>query len=186
MLCHIQSPLHMTPLPPGFHFSLYVWYACINGMLFPRIGRGTAIAIGLGFWVHRQKVWITQKWGASHTSAIPQNIRHFAALSSFKSKLKTFLFLEYLRATLSFTPISMYSVCVCAHARACIIKRISRAPIYHTRWQHRALYNNTNHTHTHTHTWHARTCVHACVCVCILHVVMLDPRLISTLCVSFC
>ena len=33
-----------------------------------------------------------------------------------------------------------------------IIKRISRVPIYHTRWQHRALYNNTNHTHTHTHT----------------------------------
>ena len=33
-----------------------------------------------------------------------------------------------------------------------VIKRISRAPIYHTRWQHRALYNNTNHTHTHTHT----------------------------------
>ena len=31
-----------------------------------------------------------------------------------------------------------------------IRKRISRAPIYHTRWQHRALYNNTNHTHTHT------------------------------------
>ena len=41
-----------------------------------------------------------------------------------------------------------------------IIKRISRAPIYHTRWQHRVLYNNTNHTHTrtrtHTHT-HAHT-----------------------------
>ena len=37
-----------------------------------------------------------------------------------------------------------------------IIKRISRAPIYRTRWQHRALYNNTNNTHTHTHT-HART-----------------------------
>jgi len=33
-----------------------------------------------------------------------------------------------------------------------IIKRISRAPIYHTRWQHRALYNNTNHTHTHART----------------------------------
>ena len=32
-----------------------------------------------------------------------------------------------------------------------IMKRISRAPIYHTRWQHRALYNNT-HTHTHTHS----------------------------------
>ena len=37
-----------------------------------------------------------------------------------------------------------------------IIKRISRAPVYHTRWQHRALYNNTNHTHTHART-HART-----------------------------
>ena len=33
-----------------------------------------------------------------------------------------------------------------------IIKRISRVPIYHTKWQHRALYNNTNHTHAHTHT----------------------------------
>ena len=33
-----------------------------------------------------------------------------------------------------------------------IIMKISRAPVYHTRWQHRALYNNTNHTHTHTHT----------------------------------
>ena len=35
-----------------------------------------------------------------------------------------------------------------------IIKRISRAPIYHTKWQHRALYNDTNdrHTRTHTHT----------------------------------
>ena len=35
-----------------------------------------------------------------------------------------------------------------------IIQRISRAPIYHTRWQHRALYNNTNPTHSlmHAHT----------------------------------
>ena len=40
-----------------------------------------------------------------------------------------------------------------------IIKRISRAPIYHTRWQHRALYNNTNHTRTHART-HARTHTH--------------------------
>ena len=42
-----------------------------------------------------------------------------------------------------------------------IIKRISRAPIYHTRWQHRALYNNTNHTHTYARMrarTHARTC----------------------------
>ena len=38
-----------------------------------------------------------------------------------------------------------------------LIKRISRVPIYHTRWQHRALYNNTNPpTHTHART-HART-----------------------------
>ena len=28
-----------------------------------------------------------------------------------------------------------------------IIKRISRAPIYRTRWEHRALYNNTDNTH---------------------------------------
>ena len=43
-----------------------------------------------------------------------------------------------------------------------IIKRISRAPIYHTRWQHRALYNNTNPPapHTHTHDMHARTHTH--------------------------
>ena len=33
-----------------------------------------------------------------------------------------------------------------------IIKRISRAPIYRTRWEHRAPYNNTNHIHTHTHS----------------------------------
>ena len=39
------------------------------------------------------------------------------------------------------------------------IKRISRAPLYRTRWEHKALYNNT-HTHMHalTHTrMHART-----------------------------
>ena len=38
------------------------------------------------------------------------------------------------------------------HGIIIIIKRISRAPIYHTRWQHMALYNNTKHTHIHTHT----------------------------------
>ena len=42
------------------------------------------------------------------------------------------------------------------HKIIIIIKRISRTPIYHTRWQHRALYNNINHTHTHART-HART-----------------------------
>ena len=34
-----------------------------------------------------------------------------------------------------------------------IIKRISRAPIYHTRWQHRVLYNNTNHTQSQMKGW---------------------------------
>ena len=42
-----------------------------------------------------------------------------------------------------------------------IIKRISRVPIYHTRWQHRALYNNTNHTHTHTHKTRTHARMHA-------------------------
>ena len=37
-----------------------------------------------------------------------------------------------------------------------IIKKISRVPIYHTRWQHRALYNNTIHTHTHTTQQHVK------------------------------
>ena len=47
-----------------------------------------------------------------------------------------------------------------------IIKRISRAPIYHIRWEHRALYNNTNHTHTHTHTHsYFRSCVRVEVAV---------------------
>ena len=33
-----------------------------------------------------------------------------------------------------------------------IIKRIAWAPIYRTRWEHRALYNKPNNTPTHTHT----------------------------------
>ena len=52
--------------------------------------------------------------------------------------------------------------CVCHYASVCviiIIKKISRAPIYHTRWQHRALYNNTNHTHARAHT-HTRARAH--------------------------
>ena len=40
------------------------------------------------------------------------------------------------------------------------IKRISRVPIYHTKWQHRVLYNNTNYTHTHTHTHTHTQAVH--------------------------
>ena len=48
------------------------------------------------------------------------------------------------------------------HVRVIIImiKRISRAPIDHTKWEHRALYNNTNHTHTHTHTHKHTTHTH--------------------------
>ena len=33
-----------------------------------------------------------------------------------------------------------------------IIKRLPRAPIYSTWWEHRVLHNNTNNTCTHTHT----------------------------------
>ena len=48
---------------------------------------------------------------------LPQDIRHSATLSSFKSKLRTFLYSEYFSyATLSITPISLYSVHVCVHA----------------------------------------------------------------------
>ena len=36
-----------------------------------------------------------------------------------------------------------------------MIKRIPRVPIYRTRWEHRALYQNTNNTHMHART-HAR------------------------------
>ena len=39
-----------------------------------------------------------------------------------------------------------------------IIKRIFRAPIYHTRWEHRALYIDTNDTHTHIHAHSAHGC----------------------------
>jgi len=33
--------------------------------------------------------------------------------------------------------------------------------IYHTRWEHRVPYNNTNSTHTHTHAMHTHT-LHGC------------------------
>ena len=55
-----------------------------------------------------------------------------------------------------------------------ITKRISRGPIYHTRWQHRVLYNNTNHTHTHART-HARTHTHTQPCDCISNSSHPDP-----------
>ena len=43
-----------------------------------------------------------------------------------------------------------------------IIKRISRVPIYRARWEHRALYNNTNNTHARTHArTHAHTHIRA-------------------------
>ena len=43
-----------------------------------------------------------------------------------------------------------------------ILKRICRVSIYLTRWEHRALYNNTNNTHTRTHAHtHTRTRTHA-------------------------
>ena len=141
MLGHMQSPLRMTSLSPGFHFSLYVCH--INGMLFPRIGHGTAIAMGLGFWVHRKKVYITQKWGASHSSAIPQYIRHSAALPSFRSKLKTFLLSEYFMQHCP-SPLSVCTVwvcvcvCVCVRAHACVRVCVYLAHSY--AWTHVNIY----------------------------------------------
>ena len=44
-----------------------------------------------------------------------------------------------------------------------IKKRISRAPVYHTRWERMAFYNNTNNTHSHTHA-HVRAHTHMYVC----------------------
>ena len=32
-----------------------------------------------------------------------------------------------------------------------IVKRTSRTPVYRTRWEHRALYENTSNTHSHPH-----------------------------------
>ena len=43
-------------------------------------------------------------------------------------------------------------VSIVIHGIIIIIKRISRVPIYRTRWEHRALYNNINDTHMHAHT----------------------------------
>ena len=37
--------------------------------------------------------------------------------------------------------------------------KISRVPIYHTRWEHRALYKSTHNTHTYAHT-HRHTHTH--------------------------
>ena len=83
-----------------------------------------------------------------------------------------------------------------------IIKRISTAPIYHNRWQHRALYNNTNHTHTHTistevvylQRWHGwchvklqpslrKSCVHH---TAMLHVTSCKATVRNGVCVFSC
>ena len=49
---------------------------------------------------------------------LPQDIRHSATLSSFNTKLKTFLVEYFSWATLSFTTICLYNMCV--HACVCI------------------------------------------------------------------
>ena len=51
-----------------------------------------------------------------------------------------------------FTLIMMMMMMMMMIMRIIIIKRISRAPVYHTRWEHRALYKNTNNRHTHACT----------------------------------
>ena len=61
----------------------------------------------------------------------------------------------------SFTPFSLYSVCVCARARVCACVRVCVRAFHSAR-------------------------ARVCMCVCILHTVMLEPLLMSTLCASFC
>ena len=55
-----------------------------------------------------------------------------------------------------------FTLASCCHLlfydlKVIIIKMISRAPIYHKRWECMAFYNNTNNTHSHTH---AHVCAH--------------------------
>ena len=41
-----------------------------------------------------------------------------------------------------------------------IMKKICTAPIFHTEWKHRTLYNSNRNTYTHTHA-HTQTHAHA-------------------------
>ena len=59
--------------------------------------------------------------------------------------------------------ISLYTVCVCVYVHACLCACVRVCVCVCV-----------------------RVCVCVCVCVCILHKVMLEPLLMSTLCVSFC
>ena len=59
---------------------------------------------------------------------------------------------------LSVIGVNGYKLILLFYIIVIIIKRICRAPIYRTKWEHRVLYNNTNNNNTHTH---ART--HACI-----------------------
>ena len=54
-------------------------------------------------------------------TSLPQDLRHCSTLSSFKAKLKTFLFSQYFHPNIStqFLLVSV-CVCVCARARVCV------------------------------------------------------------------
>ena len=54
-------------------------------------------------------------------NSLPQDLRHCSTLSSFKAKLKTFLFSQYFHPNLYQYPVSAtVIVCVCVCVRACV------------------------------------------------------------------
>ena len=70
-------------------------------------------------------------------NSLPQDLRHCSTLSSFKTKLKTFLFSQYFHPNYYQYPVSAtVSVCVCACVRACVLASV-------------------------------RVCVCVCLCVCV-------------------
>ena len=65
---------------------------------------------------------------------------------------KTLMLSFYAACSCGLLPMSVAAFVFHSHATIIIIiNRISRVPIYHTRWEHRALYNSTHNTHAHTH-----------------------------------
>ena len=91
-------------------------------------------------------------WGTSRTC---RECTFTASISRWKAASGTLCPSSPARRTPS-RPKSRRQVGLSVIVMILIIKRISRAPIYLTRWEYRALCNSTNNTHTHTHA-HART-----------------------------
>ena len=52
-------------------------------------------------------------FGPHLLNSLPQDLRHWSTLSSFKAKLKTFLFLQYFRPNINTQFLPRVCVCVC-------------------------------------------------------------------------